>query len=323
MNFNNIALNVIETEAQAVQNLSDCINQDFQKACEVILQSQGKVIVTGLGKSGLVGKKIAATLSSTGTPSIFLHPTEALHGDFGIIQKQDIVLAISHSGFTDELCKLIPSIKQKQVTLIAITSQMNSPLAKGADICLCYRETKEACLLGLAPTTSTTLTIVLGDALAMALLEARKFNEQDFAFNHPGGSLGKKFILAFELAHTKDHMPKIQSHSRIIDALIEISAKKLGMTTITDTVGRLIGVITDGDIRRAVMNCGHIETQNILDIMSNNPQTIGKDILAQDALAIMERKKITSLVIVDDNYHPIGVIHIHDLLKIGFQQKEV
>jgi arabinose-5-phosphate isomerase len=321
MNFNNIALNVIETEAQAVQNLCQCINQDFQKACELILQSKGKLIVTGLGKSGLVGKKIAATLSSTGTPSIFLHPTEALHGDFGLIQEQDIVLAISHSGYTDEICKLLPYFKHKGVPLISITSQTSSPLALAADISICYGKTKEACILGLAPTTSTTLTIVLGDALAIALLEARKFNEQDFASNHPGGSLGKKFILALELAHKHASIPKVFDDCSIVNALIEISSKKLGMTTIVDSSGKLAGVITDGDIRRAILNTPNILSQNVKDIMNINPKTIAKETLAQNALAIMEQNEITSLIIVDTDAQPIGVIHIHDLLKIGFSAK--
>lgn len=222
MNFNKIALNVIETEAQAILNLTQSINEQFQKACELIINCQGKLIITGLGKSGLVGKKIAATLSSTGTPSIFLHPTEALHGDFGLIQSNDIVLAISHSGYTEEICKLIPALKHKQISLISITSQSHSALAKASNICLCYGEAKEACMFGLAPTTSTTLTIVMGDALAIALQEARKFNEQDFAFNHPGGSLGKKFLTAFELAHKNTEIPKVYNDCHLIDALLEI-----------------------------------------------------------------------------------------------------
>jgi arabinose-5-phosphate isomerase len=318
MNFINIALNVIETEAKAVSNLSHSIDVNFQKACQLILDAPGKVIITGVGKSGLVGKKISATLSSTGTPSIFLHPTEALHGDFGMIQSQDIVIAISHSGFTDELCKLLPAFKTKSIPVIAITSNLNSPLAKSSSIILHYGDTKEACVLGLAPTTSTTITLVLGDALAMALVEARQFNEKDFALNHPGGNLGRKLMPCLQLAHTGNDIPCVNEHDSILNALMEISAKKLGMTCITNKNGHLIGILTDGDIRRGLIHHPHIEQSSIIQMMTSQPKTIYPHTLAIDALNIMRESSITCLIILNENQQPVGIIHIHDLLKAGF-----
>jgi arabinose-5-phosphate isomerase len=318
MNFTKIALNVIETEAHAISNLAHCINNDFDEACNIILNCQGKVIVTGIGKSGLVGKKISATLSSTGTPAIFLHPTEALHGDFGLIQAQDVILALSHSGFTDELCKLIPSLGYKNVPIISITSNASSTLGKASTVCITYGETKEACTLGLAPTTSTTLAIVLGDALAIALLEARKFNEQDFAKNHPGGSLGKKFIRAIDLAHKEESLPIVHDTTSVLNALMEISSKKLGMTCVINREGQLAGVVTDGDIRRNLLNSENIVSKNITEIMNSLPKTISHTTLALDAIKLMEDKAITSLIIVNIEQKPIAVLHIHDLIRAGF-----
>jgi arabinose-5-phosphate isomerase len=317
MNFINIALKVIETEAQAISNLTHSIDENFQKACQLILDATGKVIVTGVGKSGLVGKKISATLSSTGTPSIFLHPTEALHGDFGMIQSQDIVIAISHSGFTDELCKLLPAFKTKNIPVIAITSNLNSLLAKSSHITLHYGDNKEACVLGLAPTTSTTITLVLGDALAMALVEARQFSQKDFALNHPGGHLGRKLMPCLQLAHTGNDIPCVNENDSILNALMEISTKKLGMTCITNQNGYLIGILTDGDIRRGLIHQPHIEQSNIVQMMTSQPKTIQPHTLAIDAFNMMRELSITCLVIVNEN-KPIGIIHLHDLLKTGF-----
>jgi arabinose-5-phosphate isomerase len=320
MNFIKIALNVIETEAQAISNLSHSIDGNFQKACQIILEARGKVIVTGVGKSGLVGKKISATLSSTGTPSIFLHPTEALHGDFGMIQSQDVVIAISHSGFTDELCKLLPAFQSKQIPVIAITSNLFSPLATSSTITLHYGDTKEACILGLAPTTSTTITLVLGDALAMALVEARQFNEKDFALNHPGGNLGRKLMTCLQLAHTGNDIPCVNEHDSILNALIEISAKKLGMTCITNNDGQLIGILTDGDVRRGLIHQPHIEQSSIVEMMTSQPKTIHPQTLATDALNMMRESSITCLIIISEDQRPVGVIHLHDLVKAGFSQ---
>ena len=320
MNFIKIALNVIETEASAISNLSLSIDQNFQNACQLILDAPGKVIITGVGKSGLIGKKISATLSSTGTPSIFLHPTEALHGDFGMIQPQDVIIAISHSGFTDELCKLLPAFQSKKIPIIAITSNLNSPLAKSSNITLHYGDTKEACILGLAPTTSTTITLVLGDALAMALVQAKQFNEKDFALNHPGGNLGRKLMPCLQLAHTGDDVPCVQEQDSILDALMEISAKKLGMTCILNSEGQLIGILTDGDIRRGLIHQPHIEQSTIRQMMTAHPKTIDAHALATDALNMMRESSITCLIMINQNQQPIGIIHIHDLLKAGFSQ---
>ena len=265
MNFSKVALNVIELEAQAVANLAQSIDLNFEQACQKILACQGKLIITGIGKSGLIGKKIAATLASTGTPSIFLHPSEAIHGDFGIIQAQDIILAISHSGQTEEILKLIPAILQRQTTLMVITSDASSALGVAANICLSYGPIQEACSLGLAPTTSTTLTLVLGDALAIALLESRQFKAEDFASNHE----------------------------------------------------ELIGIITDGDIRRYLLE--HHDTRPPLSALMNpSPITIHPNTLAQDALQLMEEYQITALIVVNASKQALGVLHIHDLIKAGF-----
>jgi arabinose-5-phosphate isomerase len=318
MNFINIALNVLEIEASALSNLHQHIDEDFQKACEIILSCQGKLIVTGIGKSGLIGKKIAATLSSTGTPAIFLHPTEASHGDFGVLQNTDVIFALSHSGYTEELCKLLPSIQKQNIPIVSITSQKYSPLAKASQAVLTYGTPPEACPLGLAPTTSSTLALVLGDALAVALLKAKNFREEDFAQNHPGGSLGQKFIPSLQLAHTLEHLPKIQAHSNLHDCLIEVSSKKLGMTCVTNAQDKLVGVVTDGDIRRCLMRQIDIYQTQTQEIMNPSPKTISQNTLAKDALKMMKDLSITSLIIIDKDNCPIGVLHIHDLLKAGF-----
>lgn len=318
MNFINIALNVLEIESQALLNLNKHIDEQFQKACEILLHCSGKVIVTGIGKSGLIGKKIAATLSSTGTPAIFLHPTEAAHGDFGLIQQGDVVIALSHSGYTEELCKLLPAIEKRMVPIIAITSQSNSFLAQASQAHITYGNIQEACPLGLAPTTSTTLSLVLGDALAVALLHAKNFKEADFAFNHPGGSLGQKFILSMELAHTEEQLPIITESRSFQDCLWEVTRQKLGMTCVVNEKNQLTGVVTDGDIRRCLMKQMDVYQTITRDIMNPHPKTIGTDTLAIDALKIMKNLSITSLIIINSEYQPVGVLHIHDLLKAKF-----
>jgi arabinose-5-phosphate isomerase len=317
MNFINIALNVLEIESHALMNLHQCIDEDFQTACEIILKSTGKVIVTGIGKSGLIGKKIAASLSSTGTPALFLHPTEAIHGDFGMIQSQDVILALSHSGHTDELCKLLPSIQKQNISLICITSQKDSPLANASQAKLTYGKTIEACPYGLAPTTSTILTLALGDALTIALMKAKNFSEKDFAINHPGGSLGKKFMTGLELAHTELHLPKILTESSFQDCLLEVSSKKLGMTCVVNEQNQLQGVVTDGDFRRCLLNQVDIYLTKTYHMMNQTPKVIQEDTLALDALKIMNELSITSLVIINTQNQPVGVLHIHDLLKAG------
>jgi len=317
MNFSKVALNVIELEAQAVANLAQSIDLNFEQACQKILACQGKLIITGIGKSGLIGKKIAATLASTGTPSIFLHPSEAIHGDFGIIQAQDIILAISHSGQTEEILKLIPAILQRQTTLMVITSDASSALGVAANICLSYGPIQEACSLGLAPTTSTTLTLVLGDALAIALLESRQFKAEDFASNHPGGSLGKKFLQVQSLFHANTALPKVYIHQSLQECLQEMSNKRLGMACICNDNEELIGIITDGDIRRYLLE--HHDTRPPLSALMNpSPITIHPNTLAQDALQLMEEYQITALIVVNASKQALGVLHIHDLIKAGF-----
>lgn len=317
MNFIHHALDVIETELNALAALPQSINNDFERTCQLILNCSGKVIVCGMGKSGIIGKKIAATLSSTGTSAIFLHPSEALHGDFGMIQKQDLLLAISHSGYTEELTKLIPAIKSKSIPLITICGQDDSPLVKASNAKLIYPRHQEACPLGLAPTTSTTLALVLGDALAITLLRAKNFDEKGFALNHPGGSLGKKFMTAFELAHVKNDIPIVYEQDSVQNSLIQVTSKKLGMTCVVNQQQQLIGIFTDGDIRRALLNKIDIYQIPVLDVMSKNPKTITKETLAIDALHLMQNHSITSLIICDNEKKPIGVIHIHDLLSAG------
>ncbi len=321
MNFIKIALNVIDTEVQAIANLTHYIDESFQNACELILNCSGKLIVTGVGKSGLIGKKIAATFSSTGTPSIFLHPTEALHRDFGMIQSNDVVLAISHSGYTDELCKLLPALTQKNIAIIALTGRKNSPLALSSQVVLHYGNAAEACPLGLAPTTSTTLTLVMGDCLAVALLDARKFNEKDFASNHPGGNLGRKLMNCMPLAHQGAFIPKVFQNTCVLDSLIEISNKKLGMTCIVNEHSKLVGILTDGDIRRTLITKGSLDGMQVHQIMSHSPITISEHTLATDAFKIMQQNAITSLIIIDEHTSPIGILHIHDLLKAGFENQ--
>ena len=317
MNFLQSALDVIEIETQAILALSKSIDHHFEKACQLILNCSGKVIVCGMGKSGIIGKKIAATLSSTGTSAIFLHPSEALHGDFGMIQKQDLFLAISHSGYTEELIKLLPAIENKSIPLVAICGQLDTPLTKAAHAKLIYPNHQEACPLGLAPTTSTTLALVLGDALAIALLKGRNFDEKAFAINHLGGSIGKKFLTAYELAHTNESLPCIIETCALHDALIEVSIKKLGMTCVVNQKQELVGVFTDGDIRRALMNKIDIYQTKVLDVMTKKPKTIDSTTSAIDALKLMQTYSITSLILINDEHHPIGIVHIHDLIAAG------
>ncbi|STX28635.1 arabinose 5-phosphate isomerase [Legionella beliardensis] len=318
MNFSKLALAVIETEAQAVLELTQRIDHRFEQACELLLNCQGRVVVTGMGKSGHIANKIASTLSSTGTPSFFLHPGEASHGDLGMITNQDTVIAISNSGHTNEIITLLPLLKRLQIPLIALTGNQDSTLAKAATVSLDISVKQEACPLGLAPTTSTTVSLVMGDALAIALLEAKGFSEIDFALSHPGGALGRRLLLRIDdLYHQGDSLPLVPETATISEALIEVTAKKLGMTCIIDKQGYLVGVYTDGDIRRTLNQQIDINTTPITNVMSRNCKTISKGILAAEALAIMEKFSITSLVVIDDVRRPLAVLHLHDLLKAG------
>jgi len=318
MDYCKIALSVIETEAQAVFALASRLDHNFADACTALLACKGRIVVSGMGKSGHIGKKIASTFSSTGSPAIFVHPGEASHGDLGMITQNDVVLAISNSGNTYELLILLPLLKRLNVPLIALTGNLNSTLAKAANICLDASIQQEACPLGLAPTTSTTVTLVMGDALAITLLQARGFSAEDFALSHPGGSLGKRLLLQIdELCHKDNALPVIHSHATIREALIEVTAKKLGMTCIVDSAGILIGVYTDGDIRRTLTKHQNINDILIKDVMTTNPETITYGLLATDALARMQTKSITSLVVINELRQPVAVVHIHDLLRSG------
>lgn len=318
MHFCTLGLAVIETEAQAVFELTQRIDTRFERACELLLACKGRIVVTGMGKSGHIGSKIASTFSSTGSPAFFMHPGEASHGDLGMITSQDTVLAISHSGNTQEIVTLLPLLKRLEVPLIAMTGQPDSTLAKFADVHLDVSIKQEACPLGLAPTTSTTVALVMGDALAVALLQARGFSAEDFALSHPGGALGKKLLLRIDdLWHANDRLPIIGDGATIREALIEVTDKKLGMTCVVDSYGKLQGVFTDGDVRRTLTNACDIHTTQLKDVMTRHCQTIHKGILAAEALAVMQKHSITSLVVVDDDNRPHAVLHLHDLLKAG------
>jgi arabinose-5-phosphate isomerase len=313
-----MALAVIETEAQAVFELSQRIDERFEKACSLLLACEGHIIVTGIGKSGHIANKMAATLSSTGTPAFFMHAAEAIHGDLGMIRPKDIVIAISSSGTTPEIVTLIPLFKRLQIPLITLTGAPNSTLAKAADVNLDVSIHQEACPLGLAPTTSTTVTLVMADALAVALLQARGFDENDFALSHPGGALGRRLLLRIDdISHKGDEMPVIHEHASVAEALIEVTEKKLGMTCVVNKQGILSGVYTDGDIRRTLTQAFDINTTSLSQVMSKNCKTIKKDLLAAEALAIMQEFRITSLVVVDEHQRPEAVVHLHDLLRAG------
>ncbi len=318
MNFCKLGLAVIETEAQAVFELTQRIDERFETACEILLACKGRVIVTGMGKSGHIANKISATLSSTGTPSFFMHPGEASHGDLGMLTRQDVVVALSNSGFTQELITLIPILKRLEIPLITLTGNPNSTLAQCATINLDVHIHQEACPLGLAPTTSTTVSLVMGDALAIALLQAKGFSAEDFALSHPGGSLGKKLLLQIdELCHEGKDLPLVTEQASIREALLEVTAKKLGMTCVVDNKGCLLGVYTDGDVRRTLTQNFDINSTPLISVISKQCKTIKKGILAAEALAIMQKHSITSLVAVDNDNKPIAVIHLHDLLRAG------
>jgi len=318
MDFCKLGLNVIETEAQAVFDLSQQIDEKFQAACELLLSCKGRIVVTGMGKSGHIAKKIAATLASTGSPAFFVHPAEANHGDLGMITKQDIVLALSYSGQTNEVLTLLPLIKRLEVSLISLTGNPQSTLAKAADINLNVAVHQEACPLGLAPTTSTTVALVMGDALAITLLQARGFSAEDFALAHPGGSLGKRLLLRIDdIYHTGESLPVVQENATVSEALIQVTAKKLGMTCVINHQGTLTGIYTDGDIRRTLTQHHDIKTTPISTVMTRGCRTVSKGLLAAEALALMQKHLITSLIVVNDKEQPIAVIHLHDLLRAG------
>ncbi len=310
---------VVEIELEAVEGLMGKIDQNFAEAVEILYNCRGRVVFTGMGKSGIIARKIAATMASTGTPSFFLHPAEGVHGDLGMITKGDVVVAISNSGATKEVLEVIPVVKRLGLKLIAMTGNLSSELAKRADVVLDVSVKREACPLGLAPTASTTATLVMGDALAMALLKRKGFKREDFAFVHPAGSLGKRLLLKVEdLMHAGEEVPKVSPDTSMKDVVIEISAKRLGMTTVVDERDKLVGVITDGDLRRLLERMGKaLFDVKAKDVMTKDPKVIERDALAVRALNEMERYSITSLVVVDTQGKVEGVIHLHDILKSG------
>ena len=317
-NFKELATNVINIEQQAIAELIQYIDNSFEYACQLMFNCQGRVIVIGMGKSGHIGGKIAATLASTGTPAFFVHPGEASHGDLGMITKDDVVLTISNSGETGEVLAIIPVIKRIGAKLISMTGNTSSTLAKLADTHICIKVTTEACPLGLAPTSSTTATLVMGDALAVALLNARGFTADDFALSHPGGSLGKRLLLRLnDIMHKGDRLPVVSENSLIKDALVEMSLKGLGMTAVVNKKNQLIGLFTDGDLRRILDLQINIHQDNITTVMTKSPTVAQADMLAAQALNIMEEKKINGLIIVDEHQTPIGAMNMHDLLSSG------
>ena len=313
-----LGLAVINNEAKAVTALADRINGDFAQACFYMLDCEGRIVVTGMGKSGHIGNKIAATLASTGSPSFFVHPGEASHGDLGMITEKDVVLALSNSGETGEILTILPIIKRLGVPLIAMTGNPNSNLAREADIHIDVSVEQEACPLNLAPTSSTTATLAMGDALAIALLEARGFTELDFARSHPGGSLGRRLLLHVrDIMHSGNQIPMVTEDAELKDALMEMTNKGLGMTAVVNQTGHIAGIYTDGDLRRTLDRQLDLRNCKVADVMTRQCITIQADILAAEALKVMEENKINALIIVDNNNKIIGALNMHDLLKAG------
>lgn len=308
---------VLTVEIQALQAVQARIGSDFAQACRLLLQCQGRVICTGMGKSGHIATKIAATLASTGTPSFFVHPGEASHGDLGMITDADVVVALSNSGETEELLMIIPVLKRQGNVLISLTGKPGSSLANAADVHLDVSVPEEACPLGLAPTSSTTAALVMGDALAVSLLEARGFTADDFARSHPAGALGRRLLLHIsDIMHAGSEVPRVGIDATASEALVEMSRKRLGMTAIVDSEDRLLGVFTDGDLRRA-LDDAQIDLRNtpVKQLMAHSPKTIAADALAVEAAHLMEQYKINALVVVDDEKHVVGALNIHDLLR--------
>lgn len=313
-----LALAVIEVEQQAVQALTEQINEQFVKACELMLACAGRVVVTGMGKSGHIAGKIAATLASTGTPAFFVHPGEASHGDLGMITPQDVVLALSNSGETSEIVTILPIIKRLGVPLVAMTGNAESTLAKLSAAHILVAVQQEACPLGLAPTASTTAALVMGDALAVSLLETRGFTRDDFALSHPGGSLGKRLLMRVsDIMHRDGEVPAVSCDSLVADVLLEMTGKKLGMTAVVDDERKVIGIFTDGDLRRMLEKNLDVHGTAITEVMTSPCTMIGQTVLAAEAMQIMQQKKINALLVVDERQNLVGALNMHDLLKAG------
>ena len=313
-----LGLAVIQVEAEAILALTKQINDDFVSACKLFYSCVGRVIVIGMGKSGHIAGKIAATLASTGTPAFFVHPGEASHGDLGMITKQDVILVLSNSGETEEILKILPLIKRLGIPLIAMTGNPLSTLAKNATVHVNVAVAQEACPLGLAPTSSTTAALVMGDALAISLLEAKGFTRDDFALSHPGGSLGRRLLLRVsDIMHTGTDIPSVYESARISEALLEMTEKKLGMTAIVDTDKQVVGIFTDGDLRRTLAKNSDLHHTPISEVMTPHCTVISSEILAAEAMQIMEKKKINSLIVVSEDKQAIGALNMHDLIRAG------
>lgn len=311
------AKKVLEIEAEAIYALVSRIDARFTRAVDLLFGCRGRVVVTGMGKSGLIGRKIASTLASTGTPAFFLHPAEGIHGDLGMLSRGDLVVAISNSGETEEIIKILPAMKRLKIELICLTGRIGSTLAKSSDVVLDVSVKNEAGPLGLIPTASTTAALAMGDALAISLIEKKGFKEEDFAYYHPGGSIGKRLLLrVVDVMHTGDAVPKVLESASLKEAVLEISSKKLGMTTVEDTEGRLTGIVTDGDLRRLMEREADPFRLTVDRFTSRNPKTIGPEDLAAQAVQMMEEHSITCLVVLEEN-RVVGVVHLHDLLKQG------
>ncbi len=318
-NILDIAKQVLKIEAEAVHTLIENLSNSFEQAVDIIYQSKGRVVITGMGKSGLVGKKIAATLASSGTPAFFLHPAEASHGDLGMVTSDDVIIAISNSGETEEILRLIPFIKRFNVRLISVTGNADSTLSKVSDATLDVSVKEEACPFGVIPTASTTATMAMGDALAVALLIKRGLKEEDFICFHPGGRIGKQLLIKVkDLMHTGDEIPNVSLGTPISKTMLEMSSKRLGHTIVLDNEGRIAGLITDGDLRRGIEKWGEkFFNLPAAEVMTKNPKFVSEDELAAKALSIMEKYSITALVVPDGDGRAIGIIHLHDLMKKG------
>ncbi|MEO7133359.1 MAG: KpsF/GutQ family sugar-phosphate isomerase [Vicinamibacterales bacterium] len=310
-----LARRVLQTEAAAILALVDRVDEKFARAVELIRGCKGRVIVTGMGKSGIICRKIAATLASTGTPAFFLHPAEAVHGDLGVIQADDVVIAMSYSGETEELTRVLETLKRIGAPLIVISGSLTSTLAQAANVALDCSVSEEACPMNLVPTASTTAALALGDALAMTVLVEKGFKPEDFANLHPGGKLGKKLMRVEQLMSAGDALPVVQLHTAMRDVIYEMSRKGLGMTSVVEKDGRLAGIITDGDLRRKMATTPNIQDLTARDVMTANPVAISQSTMAVEALAMMEQRKITSIVVIDTDRRVEGIVHLHDLWR--------
>ncbi len=320
MDFKQIVKDVLLTESKELEKAAANISFDIEKAIDLIINSKGKLIITGVGKSGLVGTKIAATLASTGTSSFFLHPTEAMHGDLGMVGKEDIVLGISYSGESDELVQILPHLKRFNIPLIAMARNPESTLAKYADIFININVEKEGCPLDAAPMSSTTLTMAMGDALAVCLMKRRDFKKEDFASFHPGGSLGKKLFVKVDDLLRKENLPVVSRETKLKDAILVMSEGRLGSVIIEDENKKVIALLSDGDLRRALMNDDFSMDCKVEDIATKNPKRLkNKELLASDALQVIEDYKIQLLIVTDENDKLVGVLHIHDLIEAGIK----